>query len=179
MLLLFVIIGLTSCSEAPTNNEAAAQNTAAEATPAASTPATYATSKYGGTYSFGDNAEKGAVGHISVYPESDSSLLFYLDVNKGAPSYNMGLLFGRMTMNNGTGTYFKKEDYQKQGCKLQFSFQDNAVAIATAKGFEECEFGHGVVPDNNYAKRSSEIPASYISAEGDTIQFSSAKPENQ
>jgi hypothetical protein len=52
------------------------------------------------------------------------------------------------------------------------------VAVTTVKGFEECEFGNGVVADNNYAKTSSEIPASFISAEGDTVLFSTAKPEN-
>jgi hypothetical protein len=90
--LLLGIIGFTNCTEAPTNTEATT-----EAAPAAeaSAPATLATTKYGGTYSFGDNAEKGPVGHLSVYPESDSSLLFYLDVNKGAPSFNMGMLLGR------------------------------------------------------------------------------------
>lgn len=175
---LLAIIGFTNCTNAP--NNADEETTEAATAPAsdAGTVATYSTSKFGGTYSFGDDAEKGTVGHLYVFPESDSSLLFYLDVNKGAPSYNMGILLGRMVMMNGVATYFKKEDYQEKGCKLQFSFQDNAVIVTTVKGFEECEFGNGVVVDNNYAKKGSDVPAFFINAEGDTIQFSSAKPEN-
>ena len=174
--LLLGIIGFTNCTEAPTNNTEATIEAAPAAEP--STPATFATTKYGGTYSFGGDTDKSSAGHLSVYPASDTSLLFYLEVNKGAPSYNMGMLFGSMNMNNGTATYFKKEDYQKQGCKLQFSFQDNGVTVSTAQGFEECEFGNGVVADNTYAKTSSDIPASYIGPEGDTVLFSTAKPEN-
>lgn len=48
---------------------------------------------YAGSYSFGSNVEKRSVGSLIVYPETDSTILFYFQGNKGAPSYNIGQLY--------------------------------------------------------------------------------------
>src|SRR5258707_15733728 len=64
------------------------------------------TVKYAGTYSYGADIEKGRVGNISISPETDTTILFYVDVNRGAPSYNMGALYGRVKIINGRGTFF-------------------------------------------------------------------------
>ena len=50
----------------------------------------------GGTYSFGDNIETGPVGSVKVYPLSENAALFFLDINRGAPSYNSGQLARKM-----------------------------------------------------------------------------------
>jgi hypothetical protein len=59
-------------------------------TPSFSAPFKTATAKYLGIYSYGDDVEKGKTGTVFIYPETDSTILFYIDLNRGAPSYNMG-----------------------------------------------------------------------------------------
>ena len=44
--------------------------------------------KFGGIYRFGTNVENGPVGGITLYQLYDSTALFYLDICRGAPSYN-------------------------------------------------------------------------------------------
>lgn len=45
------------------------------------------TAKYAGVYTYGDTTEYGA-GSIIIYPESDTTVLFYFETNRGAPSYH-------------------------------------------------------------------------------------------
>ena len=47
------------------------------------------TEKNAGIYSYGD-LEKTRIGTIFIYPETDNSILFNIDLNRGAPSYNIG-----------------------------------------------------------------------------------------
>ena len=56
----------------------------------------HSTIKYTGTYQLGDDIEKERIGTITIYPETDTTVLFYIDLNRGAPSYNMGQLYGRL-----------------------------------------------------------------------------------
>ena len=74
----------------------------------------------GGTYSFGDNVEKGPVGSLIVYPFTDNSALFFIDICSGAPSYNLGQLFGKMIIKNNVGTYYSKNDDYNINCLLKF-----------------------------------------------------------
>src|ERR1044071_2763340 len=60
-------------------------------------------SSIGGVYAFGTDPDREAVGSVIIYPESDSTFLFDIDFNRGAPSYNMGLLEGRGKIIGDTG----------------------------------------------------------------------------
>ena len=89
------------------------------------------TSMYSGSYSFGTNAEKGRVGSLTVYPETDSTILLYFGGNRGAPSYNMGQLYGRLKMTNGKGLYFSSPQGSEKSCQFSCEFQSNQVLIKT------------------------------------------------
>ena len=61
-----------------------------------------------GTYKFGDNVENGRAGSLVVYPLTDQTALFFLDVSRGAPSYNQGQIFGEMIIKHNIGIYDTK-----------------------------------------------------------------------
>ena len=48
------------------------------------------TSKYAGLYSYGKNVEREKVGTIIIYPDTDSTILFYFESNTGPSSFKMG-----------------------------------------------------------------------------------------
>jgi hypothetical protein len=80
------------------------------------------TSKYSGWYEYGRNIEKGRIGYILIYPETDNMILLYMELNRGAPSYNMGDLYGRIKIVNDTGTFFTRFDSMEKGCEFSFHF---------------------------------------------------------
>lgn len=51
---------------------------------------TVRTAKFGAVYSFGSAVENSVSGKITLYPKTDSTMLFYLNVNRGARPFNMG-----------------------------------------------------------------------------------------
>src|SRR5258705_7715316 len=114
-----------------------------------------ATSKYAGTYSFGKDIEKERIGTISIYPETDSTILFNIDLNRGAPSYNMGSLYGRVRITNGDGTFHSKFDHSDKGCKWTFKFSKNTLIIKTVEGQDECGFGAFVFADGEFKQISN------------------------
>ena len=125
----------------------------------------------GGTYSFGDNVEKGPVGSLIVYPLTDNSALFFLDICRGAPSYNLGQLFGEMIVKNNVGTYYSKNDDYNINCSLKFEFNSDQLKITTDEGRDKCDFGHAVYADNTYKLIDKSIPKYFVVGEGDTIMF--------
>lgn len=137
---------------------------------------TFLTAKYAGIYSFGTDVEKGAVGSFTSYPESDSTILFFLDVCRGAPSYNQGQLFGRLVIQNNNALYFSKQPYDSNGCKLKIQFKGNELTIESVEGFDECSFGGNVSADNTYHRSDSSIPKYFLN-EGDTVVFKNITPE--
>ncbi len=137
----------------------------------------FATSKYQGVYSFGNDAKKEAVGSIIVYPESDSTVLFHLDICKGPPSYNLGELFERLVIKGDSALCFYKDKFDENGCKLKMHFKGNKLIIETVEGFKECGFGVNVYADEMYYRHKKKIPQYFITYEGDTILFKNMTPE--
>jgi|GEM_PF-1165755 hypothetical protein len=133
------------------------------------------TKKYAGIYSYGSNVEEEPVGSLTVFPESDSTVLIYLDVCRGAPSYNLGQLRSRLAIQNDTALYFYKDQYADNGCKLLFAFTNEEINVTTIEGYEECGFGHAVYADGKFILSDKNIPAYFIGVEGDTIYFSELK----
>lgn len=130
--------------------------------------------RIGGKYEFGEDIEKGPVGLVSVYPLTDTAALFYLDVNRGAPSYNMGLLAGQMKIVNNVGIYNSKSA-NEEGCIIKFTFANNKLEVSTDAKKGDCGFGFNVYADNTYKLVDSKIPEFYISGEGDTVLFKDLK----
>jgi hypothetical protein len=135
------------------------------------------TTKYAGAYSYGTNAEKGSVGAVDIFPETDSTILFYIELNRGVPSYNSGALYGRLKIKDGTGIFYKKSDYTDSGCKWAFKFSGELLNIKTADNQYDCGFGHAVFADGNYKRGSNKISDSFINREGKTTYFKATTPE--
>ncbi|MEI6123467.1 MAG: hypothetical protein WCQ95_07535 [Bacteroidota bacterium] len=135
------------------------------------------TTKYAGRYSYGNNIDKGRVGVMYVYAETDSSILFYLELNRGAPSYSMGSIYNSVKIKNDTGTFYTKFAYATDGCKWIFRFSKNRLTLATVNSAYDCDFGHGVFADGDFKRTSNIPPDSFIDLEGKTIHFATTKPQ--
>jgi hypothetical protein len=124
---------------------------------------------HSGIYSFKID-EEGPSGMITVYPNSDSTYLFYLDVCRGAPSFNLGFKFGEMIMRHDTGFSSTRED-EFSDCDLMFVFTKTDVTVTTADGHDDCGFGYGVYADHTYPRIDTLVPEFFIDGEGDSILF--------
>ena len=170
---LLIILMLSSCGQnsGGQNKSSTSDNTDNK------TKTAFVTSKYAGTYSFGDDVKKGPVGSFAVYPESDSTILFYIDVCRGAPSYNLGQVFDRLVIKDDSALYLKREAGYENGCKLKMNFKGDELIIETVEGFNECGFGGNVYADNTYHRTDKNIPKYFVTGEGDTITFKNMTPE--
>jgi hypothetical protein len=138
---------------------------------------TLQTYKYRGVYSYGNDIEKGRVGTIIIYAETDSTILFYFDLNRGAPSYNMGTLYGRVKINNDKGVFNIVLPYQSGGCKMTFKFTNDLLTIDEIDGFNECGFGHAVFADGEYQKQKGKFQDYFTDSEGTKYFFKKTSPE--
>ena len=125
----------------------------------------------GGTYTFGNDVEKGSVGTLLIYPLNSNSALFYIDLCKGPPSFNLGNLFGKMTIKNNIGLYYSNIYNDDMNCLLKFIFKGNQISIQTGEGQYDCGFGNAVSADRTYTLTNKSIPKYFVSAEADTIHF--------
>ena len=129
------------------------------------------TTKYTGTYCYGVEVEKTRIGTIIIYPETDSTILFCIDLNRGAPSYNMGFDYGRVRIINDTGTYYTKEDGEDKGCKWSIQFIKNTLVIKTIDNQDNCGFGYGVYAAGTFIRTSKKLTAYFENQEGTKIYF--------
>lgn len=120
------------------------------------------TLKYGGQYSYGKDTPESGFGSIIIYPETDSTVLLYLSVNRGGPSYNSGSLFVRLKIINESAIYYTKEGYLENGCRLTFDFLKNSVKVQTGDENFECGFGNAVSATGYYAKDSDKYEDHFL-----------------
>ena len=135
------------------------------------------TVKYAGIYVFGTKIEKGPAGRITIFPDTDSTVLFYLDITVGSPSYNLGQLYSRFLIKNSKAIYYSKTNYDTKGCKWEVTINDRVLTIKTLDDCYECGFGANVDADNNYILKSNEIPQYFIDGHGHEIYFNKTSPE--
>jgi len=128
----------------------------------------------GGTYSFGD-INTGPAGSLKIKPINADVAMFFLDVNKGKPSYNMAQLAGQMVINGSVGTYNQKVDANGLNCELTFKFSKEGVEVLTNSQRNYCGFGANVQVSNIYHLTDEQIPEYYVTAEGDTVLFERIK----
>ena len=158
----FVLFLLTACSDTPTDRvkDSAAVDT---------TIVAYS-SPIGGVYSFGIDPKTEPCGTVMIYPESDSTFLFWLDFTRGAPSYNMAQLAERGIIVGDTGIYYADYPDRDESCKIKFYFKKDFVQIENTE--RDCGFGANCMIDHVYERKSSTVPQFYIGPEGDTVYFS-------
>jgi hypothetical protein len=135
------------------------------------------TSQYAGKYSYGTSAEEGRVGSIMVYPETDSTILFYLDVCRGAPSYNLGQLYARLKISDSIGTFSEKYEWESKSCIWTIKFSEKAAVIRTVDRQDGCGFGNAVSPDGVFAKKSSKRPEFFVDGHNRKYFFKETSPE--
>ena len=173
LLLAASLAGCTDRPEATTPPAAAAPPaaSAASAHPAART------TRYAGEYTWRDADNKEMGGTLTVYPESDSTILFQLDANGGGPAYNMANAFGRAHVRGDTATYFGKAPEDAHGCRLKIGFSPAAAAVTLVSGTEnDCYFGGNFTPDGTYRRTSRAVPQQVIDGAGDTLRFAHLPP---
>lgn len=135
------------------------------------------TSKYAGFYSFESEEKDGYYRKITIYPESDTTMLFYIDLNRGTPSFNIGSHYGRIVVKGDTAKYFTKYNYSEIGCGWQFIFEKDSLSISTIDNQNECDFGHAVFADGVYYRKSNKIYAYFEDWHGTKVYFRKTKPE--
>src|SRR5882724_5595679 len=135
------------------------------------------TSKYQGIYSFGKGATNGPVGQIMIYPDTDSTILFYVEISRGAPSYHLGSLYGRFKIKKGESIYYSKT-YGELGCKWKVIIDKNLLTIKTLDNCYDCGFGANLIADNQYIRTKFAKPEYFTNGEGTKIFFSRTSPEN-
>lgn len=136
------------------------------------------TETFVGTYQYGQQKgddDEAPYGTISLYPESDSTLLFSLFVCKGAPSYNLGNIEGRIILKEDTG-YFLKGSLA-DGCGWRLYLTGNKLHVHTIDGLINCDFGFGVYADGIYTRTSRAIPQYFIGLNMDTVYYKNFKPD--
>lgn len=136
------------------------------------------TTNYAGEYKYGTNIEKERIGIVTIYPETDSTVLFYLESNRGAPSYNSGAIYGRVNIKNDSGIFFMIFDVAIEGCKLKFDFTKKRLTIHTIDPDDECGFGFDVFADGVFKRKSKKQVNHFVDREGNTICFATTKPED-
>ena len=135
------------------------------------------TSDYSGHYILNDK-NKNRNGTIMIYAESDSTLLFYLELNSGKPSFNMGNLYGRINIKNTVGEYLENSLSIQNQCKLLFEFSNNQLTINYSENKNDCGFGHSVYANGTY-KLKTIISTNYFQdLEGRKVFFKETSPED-
>jgi hypothetical protein len=136
------------------------------------------TAKYAGVYNYGDSPEKGPTGQITVYPESDDFILFYIDISRGAPSYSMGNHYDRVKIKSNKGIYYIKYEENDNPCSFSFVFAGDQLIIKTVKEGSECGFGGNVFVDGEYYKVKHAKFDHFIDMTGTKYFFAKTKPED-
>jgi len=137
----------------------------------------FKTSKYAGTYILGNVRSNNGGASIEVYPESDSTVLFYVHIQRGAPSHNSGRLYGRMRILDGSGLFNTKFDFLENSCRWKITTTSKAFILTTVNNQYDCAFGNGVVADGEYKKISSKKPECFVQGDGQKVYFAKVKPE--
>jgi hypothetical protein len=168
LLQLAALAVLTSCTSQPDATSA----------PAAPARTAAATTRYAGEYRWRDADNKEMGGTLTVYPESDSTILFYLESNDGAPAYHMANALGRARLRGDTATYFGKAAEDKYGCRLKIGFGPTSAQVLMVSGSEnDCFFGGSFTPAGTYQRTSRAIPQQVIDDTGDTLHFAHLPPD--
>jgi len=133
------------------------------------------TDKYAGSYDFGTS--RTGNGSMDIYPETDSTILFYVQLNRGAPSYNMGERIGRVLIKSDSGSYRSGNPGDAAGCAWSFRFSKKRLTVKTVLPEYNCGFGFGVFADGVFKRRTTTVPEYYTDLDGKTIYFNTLTQE--
>lgn len=178
LLPLCLLLGFTACTETTDQRATPATTKTSPAAPPAAASAGLRTTQYAGEYNWGDPKRQQAGGTLTVYPESDSTVLVYFDISNGPPAFHLGALLQRAVVRGGIARCAFKEDYAETGCRLTIAFTPQAARVKTEQGYGECGFGQGVSADETYRRTSTAIPQQFVNGEGAAVKFKGLDPNN-
>lgn len=134
----------------------------------------FAQESLAGVYSNKKLEDAGGVGTLLIHPVASASYFFSLKLNRGAPSYNSGHMFGKLLVKDSVAVYENDEfRVRGKGCKWTITFDDDVATIQTVDFENKCGFGNGVYADGQYLIESKEVPESYVDSLGNTVEFPS------
>ena len=136
------------------------------------------TAIYAGTYSCRTNSENGAIGTLIIFPETDTTVLFYMDLNNGAPAYNMGSLYGRLEIIDSSGTFNQKYYFSDYRRRFIIEFSGNSIMIIAVDYQCGCGFGHSVYADGVFERLSAKIPEYFDNGSGKKVFFGKTATED-
>ncbi len=128
------------------------------------------TTKFGGVYVREYKKYKDTTGVIDLYPENDSTILFYVE-DWRKMDYNSGSITGRLTIGSKDSSVFYLDTSIGFKCRLTFKFNSNKLLISSTDDNDYCGYGYGVSPDGIYFLSNKKIPLYYINRHGTKIYF--------
>lgn len=137
---------------------------------------------YAGIYTYGNyyDIEDGKPnGILYIYPLGGDVVQFYMFINRGAPSFNMGTIDGTFKVSGGKGVYREKFDFAEKYCRLDFTFDGGRVAVVQDEDECECGFGGGVYANHEFIRYSDEVPQYYEDASGRKVYFGGQEGEEE
>jgi hypothetical protein len=129
------------------------------------------THAFGGLYSYGTIAQKGRVGCLTVYPETDTTLLFTLDLNIGEPAYNNGFTGGRLKLVNNQAMVSDSSFISNTNCQWTIVFNNDTAILKTINERTNCGFGARVFVDGKYIRKNKKISHYFINPENEKTYF--------
>jgi hypothetical protein len=136
----------------------------------------YKTSNLCGVYAYGTKPDEG-MGTVSVYSETDSTILVYIEIIGGAPAFNTGTMYERIIVNEGKGLFDKKLEYESDACKFELTFNKSLLTINTLDGLTSCGFGNSILVDGEFIKKSNICPEAFEDMSGEIVFFKKTSPE--
>ena len=107
------------------------------------------------------NNEKDATGpsgSLVLQKMDGNKYRFWLDVNIGAPSYNLGETDGTLNFVNDTASWDNTYEGAVNSCVLRFKITGAGVVISTTGNSADCGFGNRVNAAGTYTRLKDQSP---------------------
>lgn len=130
------------------------------------------TARCASTYSVDYPLALGGAADLLIYPESDNSVLYYIYLNRGAPSHNMDEMYGKIEIDGQWGFMHRQLDYVDEPYHWEVVFgTDGTLTISSKYDERGCGLGFDVYADGDYKKVSSETPKNFETYDGRKLYF--------
>jgi hypothetical protein len=115
------------------------------------------TGSYGYSFPAREDAPKeekknGPTGNLTLVKLDGNKYRFWLDVNKGWPSFNQGMTDGTIVFKNDTASFDNTFEGAEDPCLLRFKAKGNVININSMSSSFNCGFGNGVNADGDYTR---------------------------